>query len=372
MKVSDFEIDLAKLVATTKELNEIPAPTFEEEKKGRFVKAHFEAIGLEQVQVDRAGNILGYLFGENLENQVVLAAHLDTVFPQGTRLEVKEAGGKLIGPGIGDNNTALAALLWLAAFLKSRGNKPKQTLLFAATVGEEGLGDLRGIRTLMRSYHAHNRQPVAVIAVEGHGLGNICYQGVGSRRMKVTVKGPGGHSWDKAGSPSAIHGLAAIMQALAGVEIPTNPKTSFNIGTLEGGTSINTIAPQAAMVFEVRSLEEGSLSQTFDKMTELIKNVKLEGLLVVTEMVGERPAGGIAGNSPIVQICREVYQNMKIDPTYLALSTDANIPLSLGIPAVCIGITRGGNAHRVDEWVEVEAMVLGTEALLEITRRLAF
>ncbi len=267
---------------------------------------------------------------------------------------------------------AVAALLWLAEFLKEKRIKPKRTVLFAATVGEEGLGDLRGIREIMRRYQEEKRQPGAVVAVEGHGLGNICYEGVGSRRLKVTVKGPGGHSWDKAGNPSAIHALAVLIGLLARVEIPSKPKTSFNIGTIEGGTSVNTIAPRASMVFEVRSLTGEALDRTFGKMEKIITDFKAEGLLVETEMVGDRPAGGLIPSSSIVQTCRKIYQALGIEPTHVAFSTDANIPLSLGLPAVCLGITRGGNAHRIDEWIEVEPVATGLKALLEVSLALAF
>jgi len=367
----DFRSQMAELVAEIIKLNQIPAPTFEEGHKAEFVKACFETIGLSQVRRDRVGNVLAYLPGQDSRQEVVLAAHLDTVFPAGTDLAVKQENGCLFGAGIGDNNLAVAALLALARAFIRLEVKPRYPILFAATVGEEGLGDLYGIRGLLQDYQAEKRQISGLVAIEGHGLGNICHQGVGSRRMRVSISGPGGHSWDKAGKPSAIHGLAKLMQRMTEVPIPTEPRTSFNIGTIAGGISVNTIAPAATMVFEVRSLDEAVLAETFDKLNAIIASFEVKGLALETAMVGNRPAGKIPATSPIVELCRQVYQALKLEPTYVPFSTDANLALSLGLPAVCLGISRGGNAHRSDEWIEIEPAILGLQALAQITLGLA-
>ncbi len=370
MRVQNFQFQLEELVADTKIINEIASPTFDEGRKAEFVKGRFDEIGLEQVQLDSVGNVLGYLPGQENGGEVVLAAHIDTVFPHGTDLTVRQANGRLNGPGVGDNSLAVAALLAVARFFKGNYPRPRRTLLFVATVGEEGLGDLRGIRALMQKYEAEKRSPGALIAIEGHGLGNICHQGVGSRRMRVTVEGPGGHSWDKASRPSAIHALAQIMERMTRIAIPARPRTSFNIGTIEGGISVNTIAPSASMVFEVRSVEENSLTETFNKMTTIIKDFRADDISVKTELVGNRPAGGIPANSPIVEICSQVYRDLGFEPTYVGFSTDANLALSLGLSAVCLGISRGANAHRTDEWIEIEPAAAGVEALARVAMEL--
>lgn len=372
MGLRGITVDLNQLVDETIVLNEIPAPTFDERQKAEYVKKRFEQIGLEVVRLDRVGNVLGYIFGQEPSQEVVLAAHIDTVFPHGTKLTVVRKNGSLIGPGIGDNNLAVASLLAVAEHFKKRGEKPRRTLVFAATVGEEGLGDLYGVRAMLKDYQDEGRNPAALVAIEGHGLGNVCHQGVGSRRMRVTVNGPGGHSWDKAGRPSAIHGLAEIMSQMTRVAIPNTPKTSFNIGTIEGGISVNTIAPEAKMVFEVRSLEEGALAETFDQMVRIINKYEAEGLTVETELVGNRPAGGIPANTPIVDLCSQIYRELRIEPSYIPFSTDANIALSMGLPAICVGISRGGNAHRTDEWIEIAPAATGVQALAGIAAGLAF
>lgn len=367
-----FQVNLDRLVADTITLNEIPAPTFDEKQKAEYVKNRFVQLGLDQVSIDEVGNVLGYLTGSQSDHEVILAAHIDTVFPHGTDLAVTRQDGQLIGPGIGDNNLAVASLLAVAELLKKRGQKPQHNLLFAATVGEEGLGDLYGVRALLEAYQAKGHTPAALVAIEGHGLGNICHQGVGSRRMRVTVSGQGGHSWDKAGRPSAIHGVAEIMAQMLKVPIPTSPKTSFNIGTIEGGISVNTIAPNASMVFEVRSIDEAVLSETFEQMVKIIQGYRAGGLSVETELVGNRPAGRIPTSSPIVELCSKIYRSLRVEPSYIPFSTDANIALSQGMPAVCVGISRGGNAHRTDEWIEVAPAAIGVQALAQIAHGLAF
>lgn len=368
-----LNVNLEKLVSEIITLNEIPAPTFAETAKALYVKKRFEEIGLITPHIDKVGNVLGYLPGTDpAASDIVLTAHLDTVFPLEMDVRVKRENGRLYGPGVGDNNLAIAALLELATFLKNLPNQPRHKLVFAATVGEEGLGDLNGVRELMAAYQTANRQPALLIALEGHGLADICHAGVGNRRMEVTVRGPGGHSWARAGQPSAIHGLATLMHRLTEQPVPTQPPTSFNIGTIKGGTSVNTIAPDATMVFEVRSVDETTLTETFARMLAQIETFKVDGLQIETKLVGSRPAGSIPASSPLVKLCQEVYEKMGFVPQYTPKSTDANIPLKMGIPAICLGISNGANAHRIDEWIEIEPARQGIQAALEITYRLAY
>lgn len=363
--------DLEKLVRDVITLNEIPAPTFAEEAKAHYVKQRLAEIGL-VTTLDEVGNVIAVLPGSDpAQGELMLAAHLDTVFPAATDVKVTRANGRLSGPGVGDNNLAVAVLLELAEFFQALG-QPRQTIVFAATVGEEGLGDLRGVRALMNSYQSGSRRLATFIALEGHGLGDICHAGVGNRRLEVTVKGPGGHSWGRAGQPSAIHALANLMHQLTAVPLPTAPRTSFNIGTISGGTSVNTIAPTAAMVFEVRSVDEATLVATFERMLQVIEAFRPAGLQIETRLVGSRPAGAIPAEHSLVQLCREVYEKLHLTPHYDPNSTDANIPLSLGIPAVCLGLSHGANAHRVDEWIEIEPAAKGLQAAAEIIYRLAY
>jgi acetylornithine deacetylase/succinyl-diaminopimelate desuccinylase-like protein len=233
-------------------------------------------------------------------------------------------------------------------------------ILVAATVGEEGLGNLRGIRAAVERY----RDDIgAVIAVEGHNLGRVTHAGVGSTRWRVRVNGPGGHSWGAFGRPSAIHGLARIVSGIAEIEVPRNPKTTFNVGTIEGGTSVNTIAAEASALIDMRSIDPAALARLVDRVGEIASRAADDDLSVDIDVLGERPAGTCPRSHPLVSAAGAVLREVGFEPIYDASSTDANIPISLGIPAVCIGITHGGQGHTTSEFIEIAPVVSGLTQL---------
>jgi acetylornithine deacetylase/succinyl-diaminopimelate desuccinylase-like protein len=236
-------------------------------------------------------------------------------------------------------------------------------IFVTGNVGEEGLGDLRGMRAVMDALP----QVGAAIAVEGHSLGRVTNRAVGSRRIKVTVTGPGGHSWGDAGRPSAIHELARLVTRLDGIPLASEPKTSLNVGMFTGGISVNTIAPDATAIIDMRSVDATSLSTLVARVERLIGEVDTPGISVTVDVVGDRPAGALPSDSGLVPIAVDVLAALGMDAICDASSTDANIPISRGIPSMCIGLTTGGNVHRVDEYIRVRPIATGFAQLLLTT-----
>jgi acetylornithine deacetylase/succinyl-diaminopimelate desuccinylase-like protein len=240
--------------------------------------------------------------------------------------------------------------------------------MLCANTGEEGLGDLRGIKQAV----ADRRDALgAVIALEGHNLGRVTHQAVGSRRFRVTVEGPGGHSWGAFGNPSAIHVLGEIIAAIARLDVPREPKTTFNVGLIEGGVSVNTIAPRASLVLDLRSLDRGALEAVVGQVDGIVRGAATPEIRVRSEVIGDRPAGAIPVDAPIVQTTLTALRRLGVEPVLDASSTDANVPIALGIPAVCIGLTLGGHAHRTDEFIEVAPIGRGMQQLVLLVAALA-
>lgn len=290
----------------------------------------------------------------------MLAAHTDTVFPATTNVTVRRDGDRLHGPGVGDNSLGVSAMLWVLQLLDSIEFETDADIIVAATVGEEGLGNLRGIRAAVDRYRADLG---AVIAVEGHNLGRVTHAGVGSTRWRVRVNGPGGHSWGAFGKPNAIHGLSRIIAEISRLDVPAEPKTTYNVGTIEGGTSVNTIAPDASALVDMRSVDSGALKQLVDRVGQIVSTAAGDGLTVDVDVLGERPAGVCPPGHPLVVAAGNVLRQVGFEPVFDASSTDANIPISLGIPAVCIGITHGGLGHTTSEFIEVPPIATGLAQL---------
>lgn len=347
----------------------IPAPTFQEEERAAFVRVQMEQLGLE-VATDAAGNVTGRRRGQGGQGAILLAAHTDTVFPAETDLTVRAEPGRLSGPGIGDNSLAVASLLTLARLLTEADLETGPDLLFCANTGEEGLGNLRGIRQALVEYGPELR---AVVALEGHGLGRVTNQGVGSRRLRVTVRAPGGHSWGAFGQASAIHVLGQIIARIAALEVPAEPKVTYNVGQIEGGVSVNTIAPRASLLLDMRSADAGALQNLAGQVEEILEqaNDAERGVTISSEVIGDRPAGAVDEGAPIVQTAQAVLRELGLEPRLNASSTDANAPMAAGIPAICIGLTTGGNAHRLDEYIDTEPLADGLRQLAVLTERLA-
>ncbi|MGN6814271.1 MAG: M20/M25/M40 family metallo-hydrolase [Thermomicrobiales bacterium] len=347
------------VAALARRIAEIPAPTFHEADRAAFVATQFTELGLAPAG-DEAGNVTARRPGARRGDALLFAAHTDTVFPLGTDVTVHERDGKLCGPGIGDNSLAVAALLTLPRLLDEANIRTRSDVLLCANTGEEGLGDLRGIKQVVAD---HRADLGAVIALEGLNLGRVTHQAVGSRRLRITVEGPGGHSWGAFGNPSAIHVLAEIITAITHLAVPHEPKTTFNVGLIEGGVSVNTIAPTASLVLDMRSIDPAALAYLVEQVEAIARQATRDQVRVQSQVIGDRPAGRLAPAAPLMQTTLAVLRELGIEPTLDASSTDANVPLALGIPAICIGLTRGGHAHREDEYIELAPIGRGMQQL---------
>jgi tripeptide aminopeptidase len=352
-------------------ISAVPSPTGEETAKSLLVERLFATAGLAKER-DAIGDVVGVIPGRPTSrpgmSRLLVAAHIDTVFPISTPLEIKRSADRLSGPGVGDNSVAVAAAIKLADLLRMAGEVPAVDVLVTGNVGEEGLGNLRGIREVLAS-----RSDIgAVVALEGHNLGRVTHVAVGSRRFRITVKGPGGHSWGDFGRPNAIHGLSKLIAELDAIPLPRSPKTTLNVGMIDGGVSVNTIAPEASCLLDLRSIDESALRRLSDRVMRLVERSNRGDAVVYTaESIGERPAGVVSADSPIVQIAAGTLTALGLEPSFDASSTDANVAIAAGIPAVCIGLTTGGNVHRTDEFIDLEPVSKGVTQLALLTLALA-
>jgi acetylornithine deacetylase/succinyl-diaminopimelate desuccinylase-like protein len=291
----------------------------------------------------------------------MLVAHLDTVFPIGTPIAVKCEGDILRGPGISDNSVGLATLISIIDLLDELELTGPVDLVAAAVVGEEGLGNLRGTRAAVERFR---KDLGAVIVIDGQ-LGHIVNAAVGSKRWRITVHGSGGHSYGSFGQPSAIHGLARIIAAIADLRVPQDPKTTYNVGMIEGGTSVNTIAPFAEALIDMRSIDSLALEKLAVRVRDIVEHMAGSGLRTEIEDVGERPAGKRDKGDPLVSLAAQTLTWLGHKPIYVDASTDANVPISLNIPSVCIGVTRGERVHTLDEYMYVSPI---GEGLAHVSR----
>lgn len=351
---------VARVGATEEEairIQQIPAPTFAEQARAHYVLERFRALGLADVRIDEQFNVYGRLPGQEPGPGVLVSAHLDTVFPAETDLTARREGELLWGPGIGDNSMGVAGLLALADALCQA--VPRRDLWFAANMGEEGLGNLQGMWTVVRQLQAHLG---AVVVLEGGAYGVVIHEGIGVQRRRLTVETAGGHAWSDFGAPSAIHELCRLGAALAELRVPEEPRTSFNLGTIAGGTSVNTIAAHATALLDLRSAAPQNLERLAREVEQLVSRAQREGVVVRSEQIGVRPAGGIPATHPLVQAALASLRHMgHPDPQPRSASTDANVPLTLGIPTVCLGLTVGHNAHRLDEYIELPPLKAGLQ-----------
>jgi tripeptide aminopeptidase len=339
---------------------EVPAPTGNERERAQLVVSLWQERGYTP-EIDAVGNVYVRRGKHGQGPLLMLLAHTDTVFPQTTPIVVKREGDILRGPGIGDNSVNVAAMIGALDILDELGIETAVDIVAVADVGEEGLGNLLGARTAVERYYD---QLGAVIAVDG-SIGRITHSAVGSKRWRITVRGPGGHSYGAFGTPSAIHGLARIIAAIADLEVPQQPKTTFNVGIIEGGTSVNTIAARASALLDMRSADVTALNHLADEVRAIVEQRAGPGLQTEIEVLGERPAGQLSRSSPLVQLAADALSWLGMEPKYGASSTDANIPISLGIPAICIGITRVEGAHTLEEFLTIPPIADG---LAQLTR----
>jgi acetylornithine deacetylase/succinyl-diaminopimelate desuccinylase-like protein len=345
------------------ELTQIPSPPFKESTRAAEYKRRLEALGLRDVHIDSVGNVIAERRGVGAGPTVVIAGHLDTVFPEGTDVTVKHDGGKLRAPGIGDDDRGLAVVLAVARAFEKTGLQTNGTVYFVGDVGEEGPGNLRGMRYLFGK--ELKGKVDYFISVDDAGLG-IASRAVGSYRYRVSYKGPGGHSYGAFGIPNPIHALGRAIAGIADVQVPVTPKTTFNVGVIQGGTSVNSIAGEASMEVDMRSEDAKSLAAVDAQVQHILRdalnaeNSRWKGsraagaqLTLHIDTVGIRPTGAQADTAPIIQTALAAAKALGFTSATSASSTDANIPISLGIPAMRIGGGGGAEgAHSLGEWYE--------------------
>lgn len=346
-------------------IQQIGAPTFEEGQRAKFVRARFQREGLKDISTDEIGNVYACLPGSGVAPPLIISAHLDTVFPASTPLEVIRRDDWVCGPGIGDNSVGVASLFSLAWALREERIELPGDLWLVGDVGEEGLGDLRGMRAVVARF---GNQPLAYLILEGMALGQIYHRGLAVRRYRITAQAEGGHSWVDFGKPSAVHELARLVTRLADLTLPAQPRTTLNVGVIAGGTTVNTIAAEAHLEVDLRSEMVDSLEGLVTELKALVRKANRSGVRFKVEVIGDRPAGEIPPDHPLVRLAARSLVAIGIRPNLSIGSTDANIPLSLGLPAVCIGMVLGEGAHTQAEQIFIPSLAQGLRQLLMIVR----
>ena len=355
------------------EVTAIPAPPWGEAERSQWLKTRFEGAGLSEVQQDELGNVFGVRPGtDRSAPYLALSAHLDTVFPPGTPIKVSREEGKLHGPGISDNASGITALLAMANVLRHTSIATSAPILFIGNVGEEGEGNLRGMRHIFDQPKWFD-SIAALVALDGAGTDTIIAEGLGSRRYEVTVRGTGGHSWSDFGVPNPIVALARIIDRFSRTTVPSTPKTTFNIGTVQGGTSVNSIPQVATMRVDTRSASVEQLDRLERALRDAVKEgtagtsgrKKDEALTSEVVVIGDRPAADLPADSHLLKLIRAVDAQLNNSARIQRASTDANIPLSLGRQAIAIGAGgSGGGAHTVNEWYDSAGRDLGLKRIL--------
>ena len=357
---------------------EIPAPSFKEGLRGQELRRTFQQLGLQNVRIDKAGNVLAEYPGAAARPHLVLAAHLDTVFPEGTHVKVKRDGAILRGPGIGDNCRGLAVLVAVIRAMKQAKIRTPGSITFVANVGEEGLGDLRGVKELFRV--TLKDQIDRFVSIDGTGV-HVTNVAVGSRRYRVTFKGPGGHSFGAFGLANPMGAMGRAIAKIQEMQVPTLPKTTFNIGRVGGGTSVNSIPFDGWMEVDMRSSSPASLAAVDASFQKAVDAAVLEEnqrwgkpgvITAVKELVGDRPAGSTPESAPIVKVGLASATVLGISARLGEGSTDSNIPMSLKVPSITIGGGgRGADAHALTESFDVTNAWAGTQHALLLTVALA-
>ena len=398
----------ARLLNLAIAIQQIPAPTFHEAVRAEFVRARFVDEGLAPagVKMDEVGNVYARLAGKGSEKVLVVSAHLDTVFSSsvdlhferqqeprapspvsrpGTGTTTPRAGSgtttRILAPGIGDNSLGVAGLFGLVWALRERNLTLPGDVWLVANVCEEGLGDLRGMRAVVDNFGSG---PIAYIVLEGMALGQITHRGLGVRRTRITIRTSGGHSWIDYGQPSAIHELTALATRITALPRPGTgttssragtgttskpPRTTLNIGIISGGSSVNTIAAEAMLELDLRSESDETLEALTQQVEQIVNAAKKPGVTVETEMIGQRPSGELTAEHPLVRLAKDCLRAAGVEPHLNTGSTDANLPLSRGLPAITIGLTTGGRAHSVDEFINLEPLEKGMEQVTRLVSK---
>jgi acetylornithine deacetylase/succinyl-diaminopimelate desuccinylase-like protein len=359
-------------------LCEVPAPPFGERARAEFMRARLAACGLEGAAIDSEGNCVALRRGRNERPLLVLSAHLDTVFPEGTDCAVtRDAQGRMRAPGVADDGCGLAALVAVARALDACGIETEGSILFVATVGEEGEGDLRGVRHLLTAGEWAGRVD-AFISIDGPGLERITHAALASRRYRVTCRGVGGHSWGDFGVPNPVHALGRAVARLAAYPAPKRPRTTFNVGRIEGGSGVNVIPRDARMDVDLRSesgAELGRLDAFFRRAAResaedetAARRAGAPPLELEVKLIGDRPGGATPPEHQLVRLVSEATRAVGSKPFLDCSSTDSNIAISRGLPAVTIGAGgSSGSTHTLEEWYDPAGRDLGLKRALLIT-----
>lgn len=350
----------AQIVHTQISVAQIAAPTGEESERGAWMADRFQELGLDRVNVDGAGNVVGICRGTADLEPVVVCAHLDTVFPRALEHSVRRDGARLVGPGINDNGRGLAVMLALGEELARGDVRTTRPVHLVATTGEEGLGDLRGAKHF---FDGAGRDAIAMVALDGAGDERIVHRALGSRRFRIEYRGPGGHSWASWGMPNAVHAAGCCAAALARLALPSEPRTTLSVGRIGGGLSVNAIAGEAWLEVDLRSTAEQHLERGEHELRSAAaaacseENARRASgsppLELAITRIGDRPCGTTSPDHPLVRVAVEATHLVGRWPDLATASTDANVPISRGIPAIAIGAGgRGGDAHTPHEWYD--------------------
>lgn len=356
-----LENNRPRFLSAIRELAQIPAPSGQEELRAQWCKQYLESLGATGVYIDEALNVI-FPYGDMSGDLCAILGHTDVVFPDTTPLPFKEENGRYYAPGIGDDTTNAVAVMEMAGMSIKLGLKPKTGILFVLNSGEEGLGNLKGTRQLMKDFGDKIKR---LYAIDG-GMKTVVNDAVGSKRYRISVKTEGGHSFGAFGNRNAIYYAAKMIDTFYSLKVPDIGKTTYNVGVIEGGTSVNTIAQNCSMMYEYRSNKKEGLAFMDRFFDSVIASFQTFGIEVTVEALGDRPCKGDVDPSDLTKIVMEASEKYGYHRTEECGSTDCNIPLSMGIPAVCFGVYEGKGAHTREEWVDVESTRDGMKILSEV------
>lgn len=358
------------LIDLSIQIQQVGSPTFFENERAQFVKKLFQQHSdvLQEIDIDPTGNVYACFKGKSSEQPLVISAHLDTVFPIETPLDVKIEGSKIFGPGLGDNSISVASLIVLVEVLKAQKSELSRDIWLVANTCEEGLGDLAGIKAVVSRFGS---APVLYLILEGLGHNRLIHKAIGVKRYRITATSKGGHSWADFGIPSAIHEMSKLVTEISKLQLPEKPKTTFNVGRFIGGTSINTIAAEATIELDMRSESQLELNKLIEKVDQVIAEFNLRRECFEVRTIGERPSGLLPEDHPLLKMASDCLTANGTSPIFTAGSTDANVPLSKGYPSFVMGITQGGSTHTVNEYILTDFIETGFSNFVTVVKKIA-